>query len=109
MHLNMSSVKWRPFCPGGDELMMPRSSADFMVPHNQTCHGIMYNGPVIMYNEQVIIHNGPVIMYNEQVIIHNGPVIMYNEQVIIHNGPVIMSQCFPSVVALNLHCMSLSV
>ena len=21
MHLNMSSAKWRPFCPGGDELM----------------------------------------------------------------------------------------
>ena len=25
MHLNISSVKWRPFCPGGDELMLPRA------------------------------------------------------------------------------------
>ena len=30
MHLKISSVKWWPFCPGGDELLWPRAVTPFI-------------------------------------------------------------------------------
>ena len=44
MHLKMSCAKWRPFCPGGDELYASTYQNETTLERNLTDYGIQCSG-----------------------------------------------------------------